>query len=141
MAVEVFSDDPFPSLPGPTRDSVLNALSSFHNEAFPAQITNPASTLRRPSTKRSKGPVHRVEKRPPRSVSTPPLRQNTMSDSEQDKKRNKLGYQRISIACGKNLDTPTRVRHPFYASNPMSCHGACTDFVQHIAAVARSDVY
>jgi len=24
-----------------------------------------------------------------------------MSDSEIDKKRNKLGYQRISIACGK----------------------------------------
>lgn len=36
-----------------------------------------------------------------RSVSTPQIRDQIMSDSDIDKKRNKLGYQRISIACGK----------------------------------------
>ncbi|KAK0257734.1 hypothetical protein LTR91_006276 [Friedmanniomyces endolithicus] len=34
-----------------------------------------------------------------RSFSTPQLRDGAMSDSDSDKKRNKLGYQRISIAC------------------------------------------
>jgi len=38
-----------------------------------------------------------------RSVSTPQLRHTVMTDSESDKKRNKLGYQRISVACGKSL--------------------------------------
>ncbi|KAF2212496.1 hypothetical protein CERZMDRAFT_84822 [Cercospora zeae-maydis SCOH1-5] len=33
------------------------------------------------------------------SISTPHLRHITMSESDADKKRNKLGYQRISIAC------------------------------------------
>lgn len=35
-----------------------------------------------------------------------------MSDSEQDKKRNKLGYQRISIACGKTLTIPVPLLPP-----------------------------
>ena len=34
-----------------------------------------------------------------RSTSSPQMREGPMS--EEDKKRNKLGYQRISIACGK----------------------------------------
>lgn len=35
-----------------------------------------------------------------------------MSESELDKKRNKLGYQRISIACGKYLRLqPMLARH------------------------------
>ncbi|KAM3415660.1 hypothetical protein BST61_g9179 [Cercospora zeina] len=34
-----------------------------------------------------------------KSISTPHLRDTTMSESDADKKRNKLGYQRISIAC------------------------------------------
>lgn len=38
-----------------------------------------------------------------RSVTTPQMGGVSMSDSESDKKRNKLGYQRISIACGKWL--------------------------------------
>lgn len=140
MAVEVFSDDPFPSFPGPTRDSVVIAPSSFHDEAFPAQITTAASILRRLPTKKAKGPGHRIEKRLPKSVSTPPPRASAMSDSEQDKKRNKLGYQRISIACGKNFDMPSRARLLFYKSS-LPSHGAFADFVQLTAAVARSDAY
>lgn len=111
MDVEVFGDDRFPSIAESPRDSVLNAPSSFHDEAFPAQAAIPATTLRRLSGKKLKGTKYRIEKRPARSVSTPPLPLSTMSDSEQDKKRNKLGYQRISIACGKNLTRPFRVRH------------------------------
>lgn len=42
-------------------------------------------------------------KHPSKSPSTPLLRGLVMSDAESaDKKRNKLGYQRISIACGKS---------------------------------------
>ena len=37
-----------------------------------------------------------------------------MSDSDLDKKRNKLGYQRISIACGKS-DAPVPSPYRFAA--------------------------
>lgn len=44
-----------------------------------------------------------------KSQSTPHLRaRNIMSESELQAKRNKLGYQRISIACGMSLKVPDR---------------------------------
>lgn len=52
------------------------------------------------------------------SLSTPQLRGPIMSESELDKKRNKLGYQRISIACGKS--------HPFLVP-PLCGRDACRD--------------
>lgn len=116
MAVEVFTDDPSPFFSGSTRDVALNAPSSFHtrsNEAFPAQITTPAPTSRKPSATKTRGSRSKVAKHPSRSIYTLPPRASTMSDSEQDKKRNKLGYQRISIACGKNFTFPSRLRLAF----------------------------
>lgn len=57
------------------------------------------------SGKKRKSLKMRSDKRIPRSSSTPQMREqdHTMSESELDKKRNKLGYQRISIACGEWL--------------------------------------
>lgn len=63
-----------------------------------------------------------------------------MSDSEQDKKRNKLGYQRISIACGKTLTIPSRFcRLPLRPSQPPG-RGRFADSVQPIAVAERSAV-
>lgn len=135
MAVEAFSDDPSPSNSGPIRDSDLNAPSSFH-EAFPAQITNPASTLRRLPTAKTRRSRPKIEKNLSRSISTPSPRAQTMSDSEQDKKRNKLGYQRISIACGKKSKLPA----PCRADSQPPNHGALADFVQPTAVVERYGV-
>jgi len=49
--------------------------------------------------KRRKSSKYKTSKHLGRAVSTPLMRDGAMSDD--DKKRNKLGYQRISIACGK----------------------------------------
>lgn len=132
MAVEVFCGDPFPSFSGITRNMDTNALPSFHHEAFPTPITTPARSLRRFSSKKTRESAHKVEKTY-RSDSSPPLRTraSTMSDSEQDKKRNKLGYQRISIACGEYLITPPCSRYV----------ERLTDGVQLIAAVAKFDAF
>lgn len=115
MAVEAASDDPSPSISGPTRVLDLNAPSPFHEALFATQITNAAPTLRRTfPTNKSRGSLHRLDKRLSRAASTPSFRASAMSDSEQDKKRNKLGYQRISIACGEKFALPSRVRDPSY---------------------------
>lgn len=50
------------------------------------------TTQRLPKTKPDNRPLTK-------SISSPHLRAPIMSESELDKKRNKLGYQRISIAC------------------------------------------
>lgn len=79
--------------------------------------------------------VFRVQKRRPTTILTtseqlsnsdptpPHSATDSMSDSE-DKKRNKLGYQRISIACGMLL--PCR---PYVATRPLcrvnTCRAAC----------------
>ncbi|KAK0934667.1 hypothetical protein LTR48_004084 [Friedmanniomyces endolithicus] len=49
--------------------------------------------------RKRKSPKIKSGKQLSRSFSTPQLRDDAMSDSDSDKKRNKLGYQRISIAC------------------------------------------
>lgn len=135
MAVEAYGDDPSPSNSGPIRDSNLNAPSSFH-EAFPAQITDPASTLRRLYTAKTRRSRAKIEKSLPRSSSTPAPRAQTMSDSDQDKKRNKLGYQRISIACGKK----SKPAVPCRADSQPPNHGAFADFVQLTAVVEKFGV-
>jgi hypothetical protein len=40
-----------------------------------------------------------------RSASTPHIRDADAASDSDDKKRNKLGYQRISIACGMLMNT------------------------------------
>lgn len=102
MAVEVVCGDPFPSFSVISRNMDTNAPSSFHDEPFPVQITTPATPSPIFVTKKASQAAERITKRYHRSVPSPPRREraSTMSDGEQDKKRNKLGYQRISIACG-----------------------------------------
>lgn len=142
MAVEALNVDPSPPIPGRTRDLDLNAPSSFH-EAFPVQIASPAATLRRFSIKKARASRHRIEKQKhlSRPVSSPTLHAARMSDSEADKKRNKLGYQRISIACGKHHCLPSRAADCLSQTTSCRSHGAFTDLVQHTAAEGRSDVY
>lgn len=54
-----------------------------------------------------------------KSISSPHLRGPIMSESELDKKRNKLGYQRISIACGKrHAHSSCRAPTTLYACRP-----------------------
>lgn len=101
MAIQDFSGDLSPSMSDVTRDVVPIIPPSFHDEAFLPQISLPASISYRSSLKKRKLSTARVEKS--RSVCTSRQRAATMSDSEADKKRNKLGYQRISIACGMTL--------------------------------------
>lgn len=65
-----------------------------------------------------------------KSDPSPPLSAiNSMSDSE-DKKRNKLGYQRISIACGMFL--PCR---PDVASRPL-----CRVNTRQVACMCNTDL-
>ncbi|KAK0865855.1 hypothetical protein LTS02_005148 [Friedmanniomyces endolithicus] len=75
----------------PSHAHLSSAASSTPDATFQSHA---ASALRtRKSTKNKSG------KQLSRSLSTPQLRDGAMSDSDSDKKRNKLGYQRISIAC------------------------------------------
>ena len=61
-----------------------------------------------PISKKRKASKTKSSKQLSRSASTPQLSGNTNMSETDDKKRNKLGYQRISIACGK-WDFPCRV--------------------------------
>lgn len=54
-----------------------------------------------PNTKKRRTSRIKNTKQLSRSTSNPQIHDVMLSDSEIDKKRNKLGYQRISIACGK----------------------------------------
>ena len=81
-----------PSLNATSQDDISRAASSKSE----APLHSPTTTGTKKRRSRSKG-----RKQISRSFSTPQLRDAAMSDSDSDKKRNKLGYQRISIACGK----------------------------------------
>ncbi|KXT18880.1 hypothetical protein AC579_3571 [Pseudocercospora musae] len=59
----------------------------------------PSPSAAATSRKKAKPPKTKPRQQPSKSSSTPSLRAHIMSDSDLDKKRNKLGYQRISIAC------------------------------------------
>ncbi|KAK3113270.1 hypothetical protein LTR53_009608 [Teratosphaeriaceae sp. CCFEE 6253] len=77
--------------PRPDATSATALLSSA-----PRQLPTANSAKRRkPSRARGSKPLSK-------SHPTPEARDAAMSDSDSDKKRNKLGYQRISIACANN---------------------------------------
>jgi len=90
------------SLPiaGSASDAVSDGseTNAMRGNATRAPEPLPASA---PNTKKRRTFRIKSTKQIPRSTSTPQLQEVVMSDSEIDKKRNKLGYQRISIACGK----------------------------------------
>lgn len=56
------------------------------------------------------------------SSSTSSLRGYIMSDSDLDKKRNKLGYQRISIACGEFCLMDANTDEVSLLSRPVLAH-------------------
>ena len=103
MAVEVYHHDSVH-----TTLSTRDRLPSASVTSKPPRVSGVNSMQEEPQTTSSFGSS--VKKRRlskpkagrslARSISTPQLRGNVMSDSDADKKRNKLGYQRISIACG-----------------------------------------
>lgn len=105
MAIEVYHHDVPTTITKSTRDVVLDTGLSPN---LARVTTDPYSMQQGPqkiSPLASSGKKRRLSKPKTgkslaRSISTPQLRGNVMSDSEADKKRNKLGYQRISIACG-----------------------------------------
>ncbi|CAK1354578.1 hypothetical protein CB0940_01583 [Cercospora beticola] len=66
------------------------------NVSFATGTPQPPGLLNRKKQRSSKTKTDKIVTK---SISTPHLRDNIMSESEADKKRNKLGYQRISIAC------------------------------------------
>lgn len=72
------------------------------NDAYAVQETPPKSTPSNSKARKRKQSKTKVAKSAFRSISTPQMQRPAMSDSDIDKKRNKLGYQRISIACGKS---------------------------------------
>ncbi|KAK5175054.1 uncharacterized protein LTR77_000191 [Saxophila tyrrhenica] len=99
--------DPSTATTGTSRDGVSGLSAQFDStepgavhiapEAPPTSVPSGLRTKR--PTRPSRHKVSKVTKPPQRSLSSPHLRGLTMSDSDADKKRNKLGYQRISIAC------------------------------------------
>jgi hypothetical protein len=98
MAVEVYHrHDTLPSTTKATRDVLPDASVTSNSMREGSQAT---STLGSTVKKRRPSKV-KTGRSLARSVSTPQLRGHVMSDMDADKKRNKLGYQRISIACGK----------------------------------------
>ncbi|KAH9819757.1 GAL4-like Zn(II)2Cys6 (or C6 zinc) binuclear cluster DNA-binding domain [Teratosphaeria destructans] len=85
------------SIPGTTSDAVSPVAGSLNANGGGAPILPDSLNIKKRRLSKMKPGKHL-----PRSKSTPHLRDkfNIMSDSDADKKRNKLGYQRISIACG-----------------------------------------
>lgn len=111
------------------------------NVSFASGTPQPPGLLNRKKQRSSKTKTDKIVTK---SISTPHLRDNIMSESEADKKRNKLGYQRISIACGTLrvliLQAPSSSRvwtaratvHPARASTMLTLR-------QLTAVVVRSD--
>jgi hypothetical protein len=104
MAVEIYYHDAT-STAKPTRDVVLDpslSPSSARVTSGPYSMQQGPQTISSLASSGKKRRLSKVKtgKSLARSISTPQLRGSVMSDSDADKKRNKLGYQRISIACG-----------------------------------------
>ena len=104
MAVEVYHHESVPSTTRSTRD-VLPDASVTSNPAPASGVNSMQEGPQTTSSFGSSAKKRRVSKPKAgrslaRSISTPQLRGHVMSESDADKKRNKLGYQRISIACG-----------------------------------------
>lgn len=95
-----------PAIMGLTRNGVSDASALFPpanvGVAYAMHEAPPTSLPAGLSVKKAKPSKIKTGKPLSKLISTPPLRQSVMSDSDLDRKRNKLGYQRISIACGKS---------------------------------------
>lgn len=91
-----------PSFAGTNSDAVSAASVSTNSirAGVPSGSERPAQAS---ASKKRRSSKMKPSKQLPRSASTPQMRDIIMS--EEDKKRNKLGYQRISIACGKSLSS------------------------------------
>ena len=72
-------------------------------------------------TKRRKQPKPKPGRQLVRSLSTPQLQPPSMPESD-DKKRNKLGYQRISIACGKPFQPSPALSRSLFDMYHALCH-------------------
>ena len=106
-----------------SRDAVPELSAAFDptgaSNVLPAPESPPTSAPSVSGSKRqklSRSKITKVTKPVQRSLSTPHVRALIMSDSEADKKRNKLGYQRISIACGEYRSVPNTCSRPSVAT-------------------------
>lgn len=84
-------------------EATNNAVSALHRTSMLSgaslQFGSDTSHTSTSHGKKRRHSKMKAAKQLARSVSTPQIRDQIMSDSDIDKKRNKLGYQRISIAC------------------------------------------
>lgn len=109
MAVEVYQHhDPLLSTTKATRDVLPDASVTSNSVletsgALSMQKSSQATSTLGSTAKKRRPSKVKTGRSLARSVSTPQLRGHVMSDIDADKKRNKLGYQRISIACGKPM--------------------------------------
>lgn len=80
--------------------SADDAASAATNSAYASSVSEaPLPSPTGSNRQKRRSSKIKAGKQISRSSSTPHMREPLMSDSEADKKRNKLGYQRISIAC------------------------------------------
>lgn len=98
--------DPSTTTESTSRDVVSDLSAVFDatrsSDVHLSQKAPPTSAPSGPKIKRqqpSRSKFSKVTKPAQRSLSTSYVQALVMSDSDADKKRNKLGYQRISIAC------------------------------------------
>ena len=112
MAYQRFRGDTLTSLSDPNQGATSEDWATrdpgLVNDAYAVQETLPTSTSSSLANKKRKQSKGKAVKSSSRSMSTPQAQRSGMSDSDIDKKRNKLGYQRISIACGQS-QFPCRV--------------------------------
>lgn len=90
-----------PSFTGTTSDAVSPALGTTNPTRANVSSAPEPTLASTPNNKKRRSSKKKNNKQLSRSASTPQMRDEVMSDSDIEKKRNKLGYQRISIACGK----------------------------------------
>ena len=106
------SDDQHSHLTQPGLSAALPP-TSVPAEALPAHLTNslPGAASATLTAKKRRSLKHRLPAEIKRSVSTPHMRGLALSDnggtSPTDKRRNKLGYHRTSVACGESLSSPS----------------------------------
>ena len=113
--------------------------STGANDAYFVHEAPPSSARSESNGKRRKSSKVRAGRSSSRSSSTQQIRRPVMSESDIDKKRNKLGYQRTSIACGesRNVRRPNAF-HVWHWHTRMVLLFA--DHRQHTAVDAKSDV-
>lgn len=107
MAIDIYHHDSFPSITHTTRDKPLDTSVTSDSArvigAYSMQVGPQTTSSLGSSVKKRRHSKPKAGRPLPKSISTPHLKGRVMSDSEADKKRNKLGYQRISIACGEHM--------------------------------------